>query len=82
MTSDKHLCVTLERDISIPGPNHYPAETDVFRAAEISIKDDMMTFTELNIGPKHTSVTIAKDNVRAIAFLGHPESVSNTDTND
>jgi hypothetical protein len=67
--TDRPICVTLERKVTIPGPKHYPAQATVFRAREHTERDEFMTFFGLNIGPEHASLTIARDNIRSIAHL-------------
>lgn len=64
------LCVTLERKVSIPGPNHTPSEAQVFRAREHSEGDNKTWFFGLNIGPDNTAVCIKNDNIRSIAVIG------------
>lgn len=65
--SDRDVCVTLERQVSVPGGSHYPAQASVFRCREHSEDDDFYTFFGLNIGPEHTVLQVRKENVRAIA---------------
>ena len=68
--TDRPLCVTLERKISIPGERHEPPEGRVFRARERSVDDDTTWFFGLNIGPENTSVEVSNDNIRSVAHLG------------
>lgn len=68
---DEHpLCVTLERDVTIPGEYHEPMQASVFRATERSVHDDATTFFGLTIGPPNTVVEVSNDNIRAVAHLG------------
>lgn len=67
---DHPLCVTLERDVAIPGNDHEPNATSVFRARERSIQDDTMRFFGLLVGPENTVVEVSKDNVRGVVNLG------------
>ena len=68
---DTPLCVTLERRISIPGPQHEPPEAEVFRAREHSQGDEYTWFYGLNIGPENTAVKVRNENIRGIAVIGN-----------
>lgn len=68
------LCVTLERDVTIPGKHHQPAQCSIFRATEHSVHDETMTFFGLNVGPPNTVIEIQKENVRSITYLGDYET--------
>lgn len=68
--TEKDICVTLERPVSIPGSNHRPPQTTVFRARERSLKDDTTLFLGLNIGPDNAVVEVSNDNIRSVAILG------------
>ena len=71
---ENSLCVTLERDITVPGAYHEPFQASVFRATERSVHDDATSFFGLNIGPPNTVVEVSNDNIRAVVNLGeYPE---------
>ena len=74
------LCVTLERDITIPGKYHEPNQTSVFRASERSVHDGFTSFFGLNIGPPNTVVEVSHDNIRAVAHLGNYNDDAESDT--
>lgn len=67
---EKSLCVTLERDITVPGEYHEPCQASVFRATERSVHDDSTSFFGLNIGPPNTVIEVSNDNIRAVVSLG------------
>ena len=72
---DLPLCVTLYNTVCIPDPYSEPNRTTVFRAREREIGDKVTTFFGVNLGPKHTTIEVDKENIRAVAHLGD----SNTD---
>ena len=65
------LCVTLDKKIQIPGPNHTPAATAIFRAEDWSKGKNRTTFIGLNIGPDNSTVEIKNDNILSVAIIGN-----------
>lgn len=62
------ICVTLNEQITVPGPTHDPNQFTVFRCVEYSERDDWFEFFGVR-SPDGATIRVAKDNVRSIAYL-------------
>lgn len=69
------IIVSLERPVTIPGGNHHPPQTKVFRCSDESVKDGSRKFFGLSIGPSNAVLEVSEDNIRAICYLGEGNDV-------
>lgn len=69
-SSEYPICVTLNNQITLPGPEVEPAETTVFLARERSERESKTIFLGVSGCPTGTYVEVASENIRAVAHLG------------